>query len=216
MLDHVLRQTCGHPAIESITVVCNGAHFDQFHTWAQRAQDLLSLPLRLINDRSTSPENKLGAIGDLAFAIEHGNLHGRDLAVVAGDTLFSQSQHRFIDQSLGKPCTTAIYNTGNLETVKRIASVTVDDSGLLKSFIEKPANPTSSLGGIALYYFRADTLPYIFDYLAEGNNPDQAGHLIAWLMRRVPTFGFAIKGSWIDVGTPETYAEALQHHALQT
>jgi glucose-1-phosphate thymidylyltransferase len=57
-------------------------------------------------------------------------------------------------------------------------------------------------------HFRADTLPLIDQYLDEGNNPDQAGHLIAWLVDRVEVYGIPVSGDWIDVRTPETYQQA--------
>ena len=47
--------------------------------------------------------------------------------------------------------------------------------GGITFFEEKPKNPTSTLTGIALYYYPKATLPLIQTYIAEGNNPDQPG-----------------------------------------
>ena len=80
--------------------------------------------------------------------------------------------------------------------------------GQIVHFVEKPKDPESTVGGIALYYFRSDCLPLVGQYLAEGNNPDQAGHLIAWLVQRVDVHGIPVEGEWIDIGTPQAYHSA--------
>jgi glucose-1-phosphate thymidylyltransferase len=84
----------------------------------------------------------------------------------------------------------------------------VDDAGRLTSFVEKPPHPTSTLIGIALYYYPKATLPMIGQYIAEGNNPDQPGRLIQWLYSRVPVLTWSVPGIWYDIGSKETLEEA--------
>ncbi|MCB1098204.1 MAG: NTP transferase domain-containing protein [Verrucomicrobiae bacterium] len=206
VLDTVLRYTAKHPALKSVFIVTNASHFEVFNTWLDSPErEPLKIPVKLLNDGSTCAGNKLGAIGDLAWSIGAAAIDGDDLVVVAGDTLFSTSQEEFITRSIGKPCTTGTFDTGNVEAVKGIASVITAPNGQIVHFEEKPIKPESTVGGIALYYFQTDTLPLIEQYLAEGNNPDQAGHLIRWLTDRTEVYGIAISGHWIDIGTPESY-----------
>ena len=49
------------------------------------------------DDGTTSNEDRLGAIGDIAFAIERGGLEGEDLLIVAGDNLIGYSLADFVD-----------------------------------------------------------------------------------------------------------------------
>ncbi|MGK0187327.1 MAG: glucose-1-phosphate thymidylyltransferase [Verrucomicrobiales bacterium] len=207
MLDHVLEKMGTHPALKTVSVITNAAHFSAFEDWMATSPEVkrLHIPLAVLNDGSLSCEDKLGAIGDLGWAIQEANLEQNDLAVVAGDTLFSSSQQQFIEKSLGKPCTIGTFDTRDVEVVKRIASITTATDGRILHFEEKPKSPRSTVGGIALYCFRSDCLPLIRQYLAEGNNPDQAGHLIAWLSKRVKTYGIPIDGDWIDIGSPDSY-----------
>lgn len=211
MLDHVLEKTATHPKLQSVQVVTNAAHFSFFSRWKEDSQALqaLSLPIHLLNNGSLTIADKLGAIGDLGWAIQAARLEGSDLAVVAGDTLFSKSQVGFFDRSSGKPCTIGTIDTGDIEKVKKIASITTAPDWRITAFEEKPKRPQSTIGGIALYYFRADSLPLIRQYLAEGNNPDQAGHLIAWLSTRVESYGIPVEGDWIDIGAPDSYQAAV-------
>src|ERR1019366_2725841 len=75
----------------------------------------------------------------------------------------------------------AVYDVGNLDEIKKYNAINLDASGRITFFEEKPRNPTSTLTGIALYYYPKATLPLIQQYVAEGNNPDQPGRLIQWL-----------------------------------
>ena len=78
----------------------------------------------------------------------------------------------------------------------------------IHTFEEKPKKPTSTLTGIALYYYPKATLPLIKQYIAEGNNPDQPGRLIQWLYPRVPVYTWKVPGLWFDIGSKETLEEA--------
>ena len=63
-------------------------------------------------------------------------------------------------------------------------SIEIDGEGRITYFEEKPAAATSTLTGIALYFYPRHVLPLIAQYIAEGNNPDQPGRLIQWLYPR--------------------------------
>ncbi|MDB6040169.1 MAG: glucose-phosphate thymidylyltransferase, partial [Verrucomicrobiales bacterium] len=132
-----------------------------------------------------------------------------DLIVVAGDNLFSNSLEDF-----GKFCreknapVLATYDVGSLEQVKKYSSISIDKQGRIVSFEEKPKAPTSSVTGIALYYYPRATLALIKQYIAEGNNPDQPGRLMQWLYPRIPVYTWTVPGLWFDIGSKETLEEA--------
>ena len=88
----------------------------------------------------------------------------------------------------------AVYDVGNLEQIKKFNAITFDNTGRITFFEEKPKNPTSTITGIALYYYPKATLPLIRQYIAEGNNPDQPGRLIQWLYPRTPGLYLARAG----------------------
>jgi glucose-1-phosphate thymidylyltransferase len=139
-----------------------------------------------------------------------------NVIVVAGDNLFNQPLNDF-----GRHCreknapVLAVYDVGDLEEVKKYNSISVDDSGRITFFEEKPKNPTSTLTGIALYYYPKSTLPLIKQYIADGNNPDQPGRLVQWLYTRVPVYTWKVPGLWYDIGSKETLVEANRIFAAQ-
>jgi glucose-1-phosphate thymidylyltransferase len=87
-------------------------------------------------------------------------------------------------------------------------AITFDSEGRITFFEEKPKQPTSSVTGIALYYYPKATLPLIQQYVAEGNNPDQPGRLVQWLYPRVPVYVWRVPGLWFDIGSEQTLEEA--------
>ena len=99
---------------------------------------------------------------------------------------------------------------GNLEEIKKYNSITVDAEGKITFFEEKPKNPTSTITGIALYYYPKSTIALIKQYIAEGNNPDQPGRLVQWLYPRTPVYTWHVPGLWFDIGSKETLEEANQ------
>jgi glucose-1-phosphate thymidylyltransferase len=132
-----------------------------------------------------------------------------DLLVVAGDNLFDSSLAPFVDFARsGDTAVLAVYDVGDLESIKKYNSITLDDKGIITFFEEKPKNPTSTLTGIALYYFPPSVVKMLETYIAEGNNPDQPGRFIQWLYPRVPVRTWTVPGRWFDIGSKETLEEA--------
>ena len=102
----------------------------------------------------------------------------------------------------------AVYDVGDLEQIKKYNSISLAADSRITFFEEKPKAPTSTLTGIALYYYPRHALPLIRQYVAEGNNPDQPGRLVQWLYPRTPVFTWKVPGLWFDIGSKETLEEA--------
>ena len=98
----------------------------------------------------------------------------------------------------------AVYDVGNLEEIKEYNSISTDGSGKITFFEEKPKNPTSTFTGIALNFYPKATIPFIKQYIAGGNNPDQPGRLVQWLYPRTPVYTWRAPGLWFDIGSKET------------
>ena len=140
--------------------------------------------MRILDDGTSDEETKLGAIGDLDLAIRTGAIDD-DLLVLAGDNLFSESLAPFAEfgQAKGAPAL-GVYDVGDLEAIRRYNAIELDEDDRVTFFEEKPERPTSTLTGIALYFYPRSALGLVGDYLAEGNNPDQPGRLVQWLYPR--------------------------------
>ena len=215
MVEHVLDKLAPMCGIDRIYVVTNAKFAGHFEKWSAGYAAKAKLNFTTVNDGSTDDSNKLGAIGDINYVIETQNVDD-DLVVVAGDNLFDKPLTDF-----GRFCrekhapTLAVYDVGNLEEIKKYNSISIDASGKITFFEEKPKNPTSTLTGIALYFYPKHTIPLIKQYIAEGNNPDQPGRLIQWLYPRTPVYTWRVPGLWYDIGSKETLEEANKIFAKQ-
>ncbi|MBI3415511.1 MAG: nucleotidyltransferase family protein [Verrucomicrobia bacterium] len=209
MIDYVMDNLHAIDGIDRIYVVTNAKFAGHFQSWADsyRANKAM-LNFTIVNDNSTDEANKLGAIGDLHLVLARENLDD-DVIVVAGDNLFSEKLGAF-----GRYCrekqapVLGLFDVGNLDLARKYSIVKVDETGRLLHFEEKPAHPSTTLIGIALYYYPKSVLPLIRQYIQEGNNPDQPGRLVQWLYPRTPFYTWTVPDIWYDIGSKETLEEA--------
>ena len=209
LLEHVLASSVAIGYIDRTLVVTNNkfaGHFQEWLTGYQEAHP--DFNGAIINDGTSSNEDRLGAIGDLQLALEQESIDD-DVLVIAGDNLFTGDLRDF-----GARCcetntpVLGLYDVGSKDEVRKYGVVAVDDYGRLTSFEEKPEEPKSTLIGIALYFYPRTTLPEISRYIKEGNNPDQPGRLVQWLYSQQPVYTWTVPGDWLDIGSKETLEAA--------
>jgi len=209
MIEWVLDNLAGVRDIETVYVVTNAKFAADFQAWADHYQDRhAGVEIKIVNDGSTSDDDKLGAIGDIQFVLTRERLSGSGLLIVAGDNLFSDSLADFVAQARKTQATVAVYDVGDREAIKRYGNIDIDAQGRIAHFEEKPEKPRSTLAAIALYYYSPKVLELVPTYLAAGNNPDQPGRFVQWLYQRQPVQTFQIKGKWLDIGSKETLEKA--------
>jgi glucose-1-phosphate thymidylyltransferase len=210
LIEWVVDQLAPIADLERILIVTNNKFAKDFATWSEEYRTRKkALHFSVINDGSNSDADKLGAIGDINFVLQRERqLLDRDLLVVAGDNLFSEPLTSFAAFAKGCPATLGVYDVKTVQQAKKYNELSVNPAGILTAFEEKPANPRSTLCGIALYHYKPEALRLFEVYINEGNNPDQPGRFIQWLHRRLDVFTFPISGIWYDIGSPETLKEA--------
>ena len=202
MLDHVLArmQAMG---VDGTIVVTNAKFTPHFEEWARgRAA------VTIVNDGTTSNDDRLGAIGDIGFVLDRLQLED-DLVVVAGDNLFGDDISGFATygREVDAPVI-AVHDIGDIGRMHEYNQIEIDGEGRVVFFEEKPAEARTTLAGVALYYYPRRALSLIRQYLAEGNNPDQPGRLVQWLYPRTAVYTWRLPGDWYDIGSAETLQEA--------
>jgi glucose-1-phosphate thymidylyltransferase len=210
ILDRLLDRLAPIGQLDGVHVVTNAKFAAHFRDWAAAFEPARpDLRPAIVDDGTTDDETKLGAIGDLALALDRAELGDDDLIVAAGDNLFSDDLDGFARMGLERNAPVeAVYDVGDLEQIKRYSSIVLDGDDRIVAFEEKPEHPQSTLAGIALYFYPRSVLPLVHTYLAEGNNPDQPGHLVAWLYPQLPVYAWRVPGRWFDIGSKETLAAA--------
>ena len=194
MLDYLVDRLREVDDVDEIHLVTNSRFADAFRDWAPE-------DVTVHDDGTTSNEDRLGAIGDIAFAIERGGLEGEDLLIVAGDNLIGYSLAEFVDFWRGKDGSAiAVRDLGDRELLKQYGVVELDDDDRVVGLEEKPSEPKSDLAATAAYLYRAEHLARLPAYLAEGNPPDAPGNFMVWLHTRERVYGYRVEGEWHDIG----------------
>jgi glucose-1-phosphate thymidylyltransferase len=209
MVEHVLERLSAIREIDGVYLVTNSKFAGRFREWAAEYRPLREAwTLTIVDDGTTSDEDKLGAIGDLDLVLRTQAIDD-DVIVVGGDNLFSDDLGDFgrFARERDAPVL-AVYDVGDLAEMHKYNAIEVDGDGRITFFEEKPANPKSTLTGIALYFYPRSVLPLVRGYVAEGNNADQPGRLVEWLYPRVPVYTWRVPGVWYDIGSRETLREA--------
>jgi len=202
MLDYLVDRLREVDDIDEIHLVTNARFADAFRDWAPE-------DVTVHDDGTTSNEDRLGAIGDIAFAIERAGLEGEDLLIVAGDNLIGYSLAQFVDFWRGKDGSAiAVRDLGDRELLKQYGVVELDDDERVVGLEEKPSEPKSDLAATAAYLYRAEHLARLPGYLAEGNPPDAPGNFMVWLHTREPVYGYRAEGEWHDIGDLQQLLEA--------
>ncbi|AOZ94120.1 nucleotidyltransferase family protein [Paenibacillus crassostreae] len=208
ILDYMMDQLDEIDEITEIFIVSNDKFFQAFVDWSGSRK--CHSRIRIINDGTTSVEDKLGAIGDIHFVIEQEQIED-DLIVLAGDNIFTfdlKGYIRFFQAKLAD--TILVQSLDNLEDLQRVGVVELDTERRVLSFEEKPIVPKTNIGVFAIYIYRQDTLPLFDQYLQEGHNPDAPSYFPEWLHTRKEIRAYFADGDIYDIGTHEAYQEVQE------
>ena len=211
LINYLLEKLNDINTLDEVLIVSNNKFFVLFQDWAKE-QNKFPCPIRLINDGTNSPEDRLGSIGDIYCALQK-NFINDDLLVAGSDNLFDNDLKGFVSFSQKKSPSISIglYDIGSLENAKLFGVVRIDQNNTVISFEEKPENPQSSLAAMCLYYFPKDSLTFVEEYLKETKRTDRAGDYIRWVQGKKAVFGFKFDGKWYDIGSIESYREAQKN-----
>lgn len=207
LLDYILDKVSGLDGLQQIIVVTNNKFFTHFQKWAQEHGG--KSKILVINDKTNTPEDRLGSIGDIAFVLKEIPVKD-DLLVIGGDNLFNYNVDEFIKFARSKKSkpTIGLFDIHNKAEATKFGVVALDAQKRLVSFEEKPEKPKSSLISMCFYYFPKDGLELVDEYIRSGQKADKAGDYIRWLAGKGDVFGFTFAGKWYDIGSIESYQEA--------
>ena len=81
--------------IDLHSLVTNGLYVKQYETWFNSRYS--NFPIQIINNKSTTPEKRLGAIGDLMFAVERLGWWNENILILPSDTYYEFPLQRLVD-----------------------------------------------------------------------------------------------------------------------
>lgn len=207
IIDYIIEEIDKVASVDEIIVITNAKYYSKFQEWSKQVS--CSKQIRVLDDRTTSDDDKLGAIGDVHFAIENEKLSD-ELLVVGGDNIFEGSLNDFVEFAKSKgSCAIGIYDLQEKDKAKRYGVVKTDKDGKIVDFAEKPQNPASSLVAMCLYFFPKDKLGLVGKYMDDpANKKDATGFYISWLVKKITVYAFVLSGRWFDIGQRDFLKQA--------
>lgn len=209
ILDRILDQFAETRAIDSIILITNHANHDRFMEWrAGRQKDNPQHEIIIFDDGATCNESRLGAVQDLALAVNRGNLEA-PLLVAAGDNLFDFDFSRLLEDHARNPRSLVLaYREKERARLRRSGVASLDGDGKILHLVEKPEDPQGNWVCPPVYLFEADALAELPAFLAAAEDTDAPGHFISWLATAGLVWAHRMDGERYDVGTLESYRRA--------
>lgn len=205
LINHLLHKIRELDNVSRIIVITNGKFFERFKAWKNTLRT--KYPIRIINDLTMSPQERLGAIGDIHFAFSKEGFAG-DFLVLGGDNLIEGDLVDFLKFARSKHPFTSIglFDIKDKRQAKHYGVAILNREKRVIGLEEKPQSPKSSLVAMCLYYFTRQKLRLIEEYLSNPfNTSDTAGDYIKWLSKRDKVYGYKFSDFWADIGHMHTY-----------
>lgn len=205
LIEHIIEKVKKIPEANEIIIISNDKFFEDFQQWQKAFQS--RIPIKILNDNSTSNENRLGALKDLSLVLKTQNLK-EELLVLAGDNLLDFSLPDFYQEFKKQNQTLiAVYDIKDIEKVKNKHGVAVTNSeNRVTEFQEKPENPQSTLKSICCYLFPPSIKAQLSQYLNQRTiDSDATGFFLEWLVNQTPVYAHKLQGNVYDIGDLESY-----------
>jgi glucose-1-phosphate thymidylyltransferase len=207
IISHIAEKVDNISGVDEIIVVTNNKFFHNFEDWAEKSS--FKNKITVVNDRTRSADDRLGAIGDINFVLNELNIQD-DLMVIGGDNLFSFDLKKFADfvRSIKTECAVGVYDIKDQNMVSNYGVVTVDKNNRITDFKEKPRQSRSTLISMCVYFFAKSGLKLFKQYVEQRDCHDTSGDYIKWLINKTEILAYEFGGIWYDIGDIVTFYHA--------
>lgn len=201
--------------ISEILIVTNQRFYNNFRNWKRKYSS--SKPIKILNDKTTSDYNKLGAVGDIDFAVKNEKISKEDLLVVAGDNLFDFELKKLLNLFNEKKASIiALYDVRDKGLIRgRYGAVVLDKNNKVINIEEKPLEPKTTLASTACYIISKEDVAIMEGSLVEHKKLDNLGELIRLLAEKGNLYGLIFNGKWFDIGDKQQLREADKEWSIK-
>jgi glucose-1-phosphate thymidylyltransferase len=204
IVEHILEKVEEIPTIGEVFVVTNNKFYEEFLEWKETYPGRLDVTI--VNDGTTSNEDRLGAVGDINFVVKTQNLKS-NLLVIGGDNLFEDNLKDFLDFFREKGSSILLNDVKDFELAKLFGVVSINETGKIIKFTEKPIIPESTMAATLIYALKKEHLPRLQEAIDLGK-ADHSGDFIAYLANKEEVHGKVLNGNWFDIGSLDQLREA--------
>ena len=210
VIDYLVDKLEDVNGLSKLVVVTNARFFKHFCQWRKKLNT--KFDVGIINDLTRSPQDRLGAVADMALAFRKEGMD-EDFLVIGGDNFFHEPLTNFVGFAKERSpyISLGVFDTKSTKEARHYGVVKLSKSARVLSFQEKPEAPKSTLVAMCLYHFPIEKLGLINRYLRmHKHSRDTVGLYINWLTKEDRVYGFNFKVSWHDIGHFHTYKKLKQ------
>jgi glucose-1-phosphate thymidylyltransferase len=204
------------PEVTEHIIVTNGKFAGIFEKWAEERHarlDRASVPIRIVDDGTSTNDTRLGAVRDLVLALETCGID-EDILVVAADNILEFSFRGFVEAFREKGTSMIMcHYEPEIWKLRRTGVIAVDGDMRVLQMQEKPQEPVSHWAVPPFYIYRREDLPLIKGAIADGCGFDAPGNLAHYLVDRTIIHAWRMLGGRFDIGSLDTYEEAKVKYA---
>ena len=196
------------PDIDEHIIITNHRFAHIFEEWA--AKQHYAKPVTIVDDGTSTNETRLGAVGDLLYAMDKLHLND-DLLVVAADNLLFFSFREFVDFAKAKQTSCIMYHEQpSIEKLQRTGVVVLDENNRVLEMAEKPQVPKTHHAVPPFYLYMTKDFDLIRHSLENGCGNDAPGNLAHYLVEHTIMHAWPMSGGRFDIGSLDTYYEACE------
>lgn len=148
-------------------------------------------------------KNRLGTAGAVKLAEKK---LSDTFLTVNGDILFTGLDISELIQYHKRKGGVATIVLSRVEDASRFGLVSIDETGKVIAFREKPRHPAPGLVNAGIYVFE----PKIFDYIPSEKRVSLEEEVFPTLADEEKLYAYVHEGYWVDVGAPEDYEKVCK------
>ncbi|MBP3938262.1 MAG: nucleotidyltransferase family protein [Clostridia bacterium] len=194
--------------VDEYIVISNHKYAHHFNEWAKTKKQKVTV----VDDGTSSNETRLGAVKDIAFAIEALALDD-DMLVIAGDNVLDFSLTKFISYARQKNASCVMrYYEPEFSKLLKCGVVTVDVDDRISEMTEKSPTPATHWCCPPFYYYTKEDARLVPAGIEQGCGTDAPGSFIAWLCTQTQVYAMEMPGKRYDIGNLESYEKVQKEY----
>ncbi len=213
MIEHILDKISNINEIDEIIIVTNNKYYPNFLEWQTNFQpngsnnhssNKFNKKITILNDGTNSNEERLGAVGDMHFAIDSRKIDD-EVMIIGGDNLFETDLRKMIAMFKNTGCpVVAARDLGDPQRLAlKLGVIVTDSESKVIDFEEKPAMPKSSLAATLIYIFTKEDILELENCIRLHKKLDNAGNFIRHLILKRDVYCYKFNEPWFDIGNHE-------------
>lgn len=201
ILDWLVDDIDAANAVDEYVVISNHKFAHHFEAWAKKKNQKVTV----VDDGTDTNETRLGAVKDIAYAMQQLKLDD-DMLVIAGDNVLDFSLTEFVKYAKEKntSCIMRYYEPDDKKLLKT-GIVTIDSNDKVLHMTEKSPTPATHWCCPPFYYYTKEDARLVQKGIDSGCGTDAPGSYIAWLCTQTTVHAMEMPGKRYDIGDLKSY-----------